>query len=324
MKGEELTSGIEELHKQHYQEGSGYKEVMDGYFGGAFSSKSPPYIHASLFKTSDFSKPGTSYLYSYTSSGTSGSASRILFTREDAVRQQKMLQRIMSGYIGVNKADYFIDLSRKSEIANARAAAGRGFSLLGKKRLGLDLWKQDGSGALLQLLQSKKEVVLFGFTAEVYMLFDYLHLNGMNFLDASTLTVIHGGGWKKLEGISVSDADFSSRLQKVAPGCKDINYYGMVEQLGIVYPRCEYGFHHCEDGTNIYTLDQSGRVIDGSGAGLIQSISLLKNSYPVHSVLTEDLGQIFQGMCKCGRTSKRFRVLGRIKKSEIRGCSDVY
>ena len=44
-----------------------------------------------------------------------------------------------------------------------------------------------------------------------------------------------------------------------------------------------------------------------------------------HSILTEDLGTIC-GIddCKCGRKGKYFKVHGRIKSAEIRGCSDTY
>jgi hypothetical protein len=28
--------------------------------------------------------------------------------------------------------------------------------------------------------------------------------------------------------------------------------------------------------------------------------------------------------CKCGRKGKYFKVLGRIKKAKIRGCSDTF
>ena len=53
-------------------------------------------------------------------------------------------------------------------------------------------------------------------------------------------------------------------------------------------------------------------------------MSLLPLSYPGHSILTEDRGQIidFDG-CKCGKSGKYFLVRGRLPKAELRGCSDV-
>ena len=59
--------------------------------------------------------------------------------------------------------------------------------------------------------------------------------------------------------------------------------------------------------------------------GLIQLLSVIPKSYPGHSILTEDLGTIY-GIddCKCERKGKYFKVHGRIKSAEIRGCSDTY
>ena len=59
--------------------------------------------------------------------------------------------------------------------------------------------------------------------------------------------------------------------------------------------------------------------------GLIQVCSLLPESYPGHSLLTEDEGIVLgEDDCPCGRKGKYFKVLGRIKNAEIRGCSDTY
>ena len=59
--------------------------------------------------------------------------------------------------------------------------------------------------------------------------------------------------------------------------------------------------------------------------GLIQLLSLIPKSYPGHSILTEDLGTIYGvDNCRCGRKGKYFKVHGRIKSAEIRGCSDTY
>ena len=57
---------------------------------------------------------------------------------------------------------------------------------------------------------------------------------------------------------------------------------------------------------------------------MIQLLSVLPTSYPGHNILTEDLGMILgEDDCDCGKMGKRFKVFGRLKKSEIRGCSDA-
>ena len=56
----------------------------------------------------------------------------------------------------------------------------------------------------------------------------------------------------------------------------------------------------------------------------VQILSLIPSSYPGHSILTEDIGEItdFKN-CNCGKSQKHFKLYGRVKESEVRGCSDV-
>ncbi|MCG7782343.1 Acyl-protein synthetase, LuxE [compost metagenome] len=59
--------------------------------------------------------------------------------------------------------------------------------------------------------------------------------------------------------------------------------------------------------------------------GIIQVLSTLPESYPGHSLLTEDEGVVLgEDDCSCGRAGKYFRIIGRLKNAEIRGCSDTY
>ena len=58
--------------------------------------------------------------------------------------------------------------------------------------------------------------------------------------------------------------------------------------------------------------------------GFIQLFSLLPTSYPGHSILTEDIGEIVEkDESECTVKGKHFLVHGRTKQSEIRGCSDT-
>ena len=54
-------------------------------------------------------------------------------------------------------------------------------------------------------------------------------------------------------------------------------------------------------------------------------MSLLPTSYPGHNILTEDVGEIVSDNCKyCNsKNIKQFRIYGRIKNSDIRGCSNI-
>ena len=65
-------------------------------------------------------------------------------------------------------------------------------------------------------------------------------------------------------------------------------------------------------------------ILDFNKKGIIQLISLLPTSYPGHNILTEDIGIVHgEDNCSCGLKGKYFSVIGRVKKTELRGCSDV-
>ena len=98
-------------------------------------------------------------------------------------------------------------------------------------------------------------------------------------------------------------------------GLKNIHdYYGMVEQTGCIYMECECGHLHASNFSDVIIC----RPIDFSEAdvgetGIIQVVSTIPESYPGHSLLTEDEGELI-GVddCPCGRKGKYFKINGRL------------
>jgi hypothetical protein len=89
---------------------------------------------------------------------------------------------------------------------------------------------------------------------------------------------------------------------------------------------CEKGYLHTSEYSDIIIRNSSNFSVSRHGEeGIIQLLSLLPISYPGQSILTEDLGIIFgEDDCKCGRKGKYFKINGRLKNAELRGCSDTY
>ena len=89
---------------------------------------------------------------------------------------------------------------------------------------------------------------------------------------------------------------------------------------------CAYGHLHASIFSDVVTrrpIDFSECTIGESG--IIQVVSAIPESYPGHSLLTEDAGVILgEDDCPCGRKGKYFKIHGRLKDAEIRGCSDTY
>ena len=84
------------------------------------------------------------------------------------------------------------------------------------------------------------------------------------------------------------------------------------------------GYYHSSIFSDILIRNSKLELSEQKEIGLIQILSLLPLSYPGHNILTEDLGKI-EGFnnCKCGRGGKYFKVIGRVKNTELRGCSDA-
>ena len=128
-----------------------------------------------------------------------------------------------------------------------------------------------------------------------------------------------------LEKFKINNIEFKKKLNKKLKIRKVYNYYGLVEQTGSIFiegKNC--GYLHTSIFSDLLIRDKNFKVLKNNEKGLIQLFSLLPTSYPGHNILTEDIGEIKgEDDCKCGLKGKYFLVHGRIKRSEVRGCSDV-
>ena len=104
------------------------------------------------------------------------------------------------------------------------------------------------------------------------------------------------------------------------------NFYGMAEQIGTVFVECERGFLHAPNAADIIVRDPATwEVVADGEVGVAQTFSALPESYPGHSVLTEDLARVEAvDSCPCGRRGKTVSFMGRVPEAELRGCSDVH
>ena len=59
--------------------------------------------------------------------------------------------------------------------------------------------------------------------------------------------------------------------------------------------------------------------------GIVQILSLLPTSYPGQNILTDDIGFIKgEDNCDCKKLGKYFKIIKRVDKSDLRGCSDTF
>lgn len=129
-----------------------------------------------------------------------------------------------------------------------------------------------------------------------------------------------------MESLKVSAQTFKEKLKEQCNINHIYNEYGMAEQSGTIYFECEYGHLH----TSIFSdvIIRRGKdlsVCENGETGMIELVSVLPHSYPGHVLLSEDEGvALGEDDCPCGRLGKYFRINGRLKNAEIRGCSDTY
>lgn len=337
-KSKLFTEYLKELSLKHYQKCENYRKIIDKLNCNLSEIKNYteiPFLPVRLFKEFDLKSIPTEEVFkTMTSSGTSGQAvSKIYLDKTTAANQQKTLVKIVSDFTGASRMPMLIidspSVIKNRNMFSARGAGILGFSIFGADRTyALDDDMNINIPVIEAFLEKHKgqKILLFGFTFMIWQFF-YKKLKELNVkLDLSNGILIHGGGWKKLVNEAVSKEEYKQSLNDVC-GIKSVHdYYGMVEQTGCVYMECEYGHLHASIFSDVIIRNPKDFSITKTGEkGLIQVCSLLPESYPGHSLLTEDEGIILgEDDCPCGRKGKYFTILGRIKNAEIRGCSDTY
>ena len=302
-----------------------------------------PFLPVSIFKELDLkSIPDEQVFKVITSSGTSGQKpSRIFLDAETSAVQQKVLARIVSEEIGDRRLPCLM-LDTKAVLRDRRHFSARGAGILGfsvfasricyaldeNMDLNLEEIREFIDRHRQKALErgEKPRFLLYGFTFMIWKYFvRALEAAGV-MLDLEGSVLIHGGGWKKLQAQAVSPEEFASRIRAVT-GIEQVrSYYGMAEQTGSICMECQCGHLHTSTWSDVIVRrEKDYTVCDIGEAGVLQVLTPIAMSYPGHSLLTEDRGVLLgEDDCPCGRRGRYFRVLGRLPKAEIRGCSDTF
>jgi len=171
------------------------------------------------------------------------------------------------------------------------------------------------------------ELLVYGFTFILWKhLVEPLTAEGIC-LNLPKARILHSGGWKRLQDQAVEKTVFNEQLAHVF-GCSPeriIDFYGMVETVGVIYPDCSAGNKHgTAFGDVIVRNPLTLEPVAAGEHGIVQVCSVLPTSFPGHLLLTEDIAQVlaYDG-CPCGRRGISFRFAGRIPKAELRGCGNL-
>jgi hypothetical protein len=273
------------------------------------------------------------------SSATSGQPSSINVSRSGAKRQALSMAKVVSSFLGSKKRPFIIfDVNPQrasSDTVGARYGATVGYmsfsseahfvlkeSAFGTIEFDLEAFDQ----AISDVAASGAAPVIFGFT---YVMFEVLSKlkSGSTLARFPEGSVLHIGGWKKLEAQSISKKQFN----KMAGGAFGINpsnvidAYGFTEQMGLNYFSAGLNDKVAPNFARVLVRDpETLNLLPDGEEGLLQFITPLPLSYPGVSVITDDLGIITNQFGEIdGRYGTTFKITGRAKNAEIRGCGDI-
>lgn len=331
-----LTERLRELTQLHSDRCDPYRRMLAGLEqppDAIGSLEDVPMLPVGLFKQHTLrSIPEDQVFKVVSSSGTTGAAvSRVYLDAAAAQLQTRALARIMTHWLGRSRLPMIV-VDAKATLSERRQLHARGAGIIGMSTFGRDHFyaldadmRLDRDGLLEWLgRHSGSPILIFGFT---FMVWEYLvGAVAPGELDLSNGTLIHAGGWKKLADRAVDHERYAAELQRVTGLRRVHNFYGMAEQIGTVFVECEHGRLHSPNAADIIVRDPEtwGPVADGE-VGVAQVLSALPESYPGHSILTEDLARVEAvDDCACGRLGKGVSIVGRVPAAELRGCSDTH
>jgi hypothetical protein len=293
-----------------------------------------PFLHVGLFKRGDFrtAAEGVRHGRTLSSSGTSGAASRIVLDEESSALQGKSAAAILVSLLGPEPRPLLV-LDRAEALRERGGLSARLAAAMSLKPLATDirfLLGPDGETAQWErassVLAAGGEILVYGLTSVLWTAWaaGQIPPEVEKRLSARRIAFVHSGGWKKLEGMGVDARRLEEALlARAGPGSRVLDLYGLVEQVGLLYPLCERGARHVPVWADVIVRDPFTLAPLDGPAGMLQLVNALARGAPYHSVLTEDLGRLRPGPCACGRSGRAFELLGRVPEAEARGCANV-
>lgn len=272
------------------------------------------------------------------SSATSGVPSTIVVDKITSRRQAKAMVKVIQEFIGKERKPFLVmDIDPKSEfrsLLGARFAAIAGYLNFASKagyflkaKNGVSYFDTEAIKEYVAQIPENQPVVVFGFTYILYSnVLKAVQSSGEKIKLPKGSKIIHIGGWKKLESEKIDKQLFNQQLSDCfgLEPVDVIDIYGFTEQMGLNYPDCPCGCKHTSSYVHVLARDIVTREILPAGKeGMLEFVTPIPHSYPGNAVLTDDLGVIYDEPCPYGRPGTRFKVSGRLKKAEVRGCGDI-
>ena len=318
-----------------------YLEAWPSDYRTAESIAALPYLPVGAFKASPplLLSATESIIRTLTSSATTGQTpSRVALDAPTSRRMVKGVVAIASDFIGSRRRPYLVIDTAETLTGigplGARAAAIQGLRPFATEML--CCLSGDAAGeprideprlASFAAKCGAAEVLAYGFTYVIWQHFvKPLRERGIG-LHMPNIRVLHSGGWKRLQDQAVTREAFATGVAEVF-GCaadRVLDFYGMVENVGVIYPDCQYGHKHVPAFAAVIVRDPlTLRPVEEGRQGLVQVCSVLPTSFPGFLVLTDDIAEVIRyDGCACGRRGISFRFVKRVPQAEMRGCGNI-
>lgn len=330
---DQFINEMNELTKHHISGCEKYGKLFSGWQQDN-RVENLPYIHVGLFKQKILKTEASHIKHGRTlnSSATSAqSPSQILLDEKSSLLQAQSSEKILRSVLGEEKRPLLI-LDNAKELRNRNISARISAALSLKPLSSTIHFLLENSGdpsslkteTISSILAENDKVIIYGFTWVLWQAFQKISQDLPTQVKETQIDFVHSGGWKKLEAIKVEPAEFDQvMLKPCGKRSKVIDFYGLVEQVGIIYPLCSHGYRHVPVWAHCLVRDPYTLEVIYDKPGQLQLMNTISFGAPYHSVLAEDLAVMPTRACPCGIEGQRFQLLGRVPKAEIRGCSNV-
>lgn len=330
-----LFPALQALTAHHKAACPAYRKMIDVAFPDHTNARrlaDLPYLPVSLFKNRKLSStPAQDVRVTIKSSGTTGAQkSQVQLDRATTQLSTQTLTAILRELVGGKRLPLMIVDTPRSLNASmdmgARSAAILGLMPFGYNTtfiLNDDLSVNEEALRGFMAKHGDAPFLMYGFTFLIWQAL--VPLARALHLDLSNATLLHSGGWKYLADEAIDNVRFKDTLKTTANLDRVINYYGMAEMPGVVFAENMNGLLHPPSFADVIIRDPlTFEPLPDGEVGLVQVLSPVPHSFPGHALLTEDLGVIVEtDNGPQGWQGKALRILGRVPKAELRGCSDV-
>lgn len=275
--------------------------------------------------------------FTSTSSGTSGEKSKIGFDRRSLFLGAFMIKRILSYHKlwSLHPVNYLIlgyPLTKKnSRIASKTAfmatmlapAKNRTYAL-SYERGEYQFDKIKIKKILYQYSKEKNPIRVIGFPSYLYFLLKELKQEGIQIPCSKDSMIFLGGGWKEFYGEEITKTKLYQLINQIfhIPKQNCVEFFGAAEHP-MIYCSCKNHHFHIPSYSRVIVRDINTFLpVPNGHSGLLNFITPLLYSMPYVSIMTDDIGVLWDGEnCGCGIKTPYFEVLGRARIKEIKTCS---